>query len=729
VALQRMYPKAHFCSWSLPSGWGTHTAAGTWTESSSSDCAGACDDLYGALDETDYGFARSSATAGTRNNGRAEFTFDDPPQNVTIAGLTLVLLVRTSNGGPASIDTQPTLSFFVDPGTGVRSYQVGTSTVTSARNRNTEAPAESFQEIRYTWTSKPAGGAWTRSELLSGTFKAGFESSAVSAKGSGIDATTGGSSASLDWAQVYVELETTPTGAYIEPNRVVMSHSLRLLSAAQRTVEMEVGPTFGDIEPGSSVWSSHDVLPWSPGVRSWEQVQLLCYAVRDRFDPPGRVLSLWDLREVQAAFWSPFRITAIDDVQSGLALYHRGGGWGTTRAQVAYGQRPGDGLYQSAASNKPLLTKDGLLIQGGSDVNYLLYSTFSAGSFTGWTSTVTGSATLTADTADYMVDVAGMQQSCKATTTAAGENCYVSQTVAGFAANTKLFVRCWYKNNSGSDPLFVKITRSVDGWSWNDGAGAWQAAAAYFYPAISGTLARTVTKQIDVGAAPTSITVFAGFLNGLSTTANTAHIYAIELQLGTTFAWCRRDLLPTTTVAVTRTVDICGLYNQAVTRIMDASRGYFKVCVTPLWSHEDLPDGGARTLMAQGPMTVYYTRTNSTTGAWVLSNGSGSAQFATAAVGDWTLPVAGATYTIAGRWTSTAEDEHDVTGQALKIWVDGVAGSTVATGLAEGAIGTDDTITLGNDSTVGPYSVPIDAVITNLVMDLRCPPDDEMARV
>jgi len=734
MALYRMYPTQHFCSFPLyGTGYGWHLAAGS-SGDTVADCFDACNDLAEALDETGYGFARSSATAGQVNKGRAEFTFTDPPQNVTIVSVTLVAWMRTSNAGAAIIDSTPTVRLFNYVSTGARVYQTGTQSVTAARNRNTQSPTGSFQKLTYTWTTKPAGGAWTRSELLAAAFKAGFESDATAGNGSGVDATTGGSSASMDWASVYLELETTPSGIYAESVRTAASHLLRLLSRPLRTFRVDVPAQFGAIEPGRTIWSSHDVLPWSPGSLSWEQVPLYLLEVEEQMSPRQHALTFLDLRDQFASFWSPFRITGIDDQNSGLAMIHRGGSWATTRNQVAYGQRPGDGLYQQVAVDKPLLTKDGLLIQGGSDKNEMLSSTFSQGSgdtFTSWTKTTTGSATVTQDILDYLVDVGGFRRSSVYTTTAVGEAASLSQAVASVAANTKLRVRIWHKKTSGADPLQWQLVRNVggtDNW-WNEGSASWQGASIWNSIDASSSIARMTSTEIDTGGSISTITLAVGFSAGDTTAASVGRIYSAELQrftdAGSSVAqWFRRDILPTTTTAVTREKDQTVVRNFPDSRVWSASRGYFRASLKLQFAHSELTSVFG---VVMGTFDLYYVKTNATTGAWIFSNGYGSAQFATslAAV---TLPAANTAIVVACRWTSAAEDEHGVSGQSLAIWINGVKGGTVATGLAEPSPAADDEITLGNDPGT-TLTTPLDGVLYDVVIDGRCPTDDEMARM
>jgi hypothetical protein len=736
VAIQRMYPVAHFCSFNRGQGIGTHTAAGVWTATNSVDCAASCDDLYGSLDEKDYGRAVSMGGTGYVNNGQFEWTFGDPPLNVTISNLTLVGYFRTSSGNAVAIDSAPTVKFFVDPGTGTRDYYASTDTVNNPVNRNTQAPAGTFQRFSRSWASKPAGGAWTRPELLSGTFKAGIASDGT--HGSGIDKTTGGSSSSFDVAAFWVELETTPSALYVDPIRQGISHQLRLFRRALRTFKLDVPLTFGAVEPGDWVWSNNPLLPWSPGLLSWQQVPLYVLNVEDRLSSQNRAITFLDLRDQFASFWSPLQVTGIDDQNSGLAVWHLGGSWSTTRNQIVYGQRPGDGLYQEVATDEPLLTKDGLLIQGGGDINYLLNSTFSLGAtnvFTSWTQTKSGSATITSDTTDYLIDVAGLQRAVKTTTTAAAENCYISQTVTAFAANTKLYVRAWYRNESGADAYFIRIQRSVDSWYWNDSTPAWQAAVYDIQPALSATILRFTSKQIDVGAGITNISVTMGHYATVATGANVGHIYAIELQLGTIASWCRRDLLPTTTVAVTRVTDVTAADNSADFRVWNPSRGYFSVEVSPQWNHQDLADGEDKVVLSGAHdgavggagmhQVLYYHRIDSMTGYWEFQG----AQWATYYTGSPTTPAAGVWYKLAGRWTSEAEDEQGLTGQAYSLWVGGTKGGTESTGNTEpGTPTTAAVVYLGNDPTVSGEQ-EWDGHLKNLTIDSRCPTDAEMARM
>lgn len=735
MAVLRVYPKAHFCGFSRGTGYGTHTAAGVWTDSASGECSPYCDDLFGAVDETNYATARSSATAAQVNDGRFEWIFGDFPIGFTFGTLRLVAHCRTSNGGAAIIDSSPGVRFFVDPGTGVRDYAAADDTITTARNRNTEAPGTS-QIITRSWASKPGGGAWTRSELLSGSFKAGLESDSGGAYGTGIDATTGGSSASFDVIAFYVEVDVTATAGVIEPVRTVLSHLLRFFRRPVRTVSITVPVTFGDVEPGDTVWCSHAGLPWSPGSRSWEQVPLYVTEVAENLNEPARTLKCLDLREAYCTYYSPLQVLGVDSQYSGLARLDMGGGWSTSRPQVAFAQRPGDGLYREVAANTALLGKDGLLIQGGSDgishedVQYLLHSTYAGGSgdtFTDWTKTVTGSATVAQDTADYLIDSAGWQRSAKATTTVNTESAYLSQAL-GFGAGVKFYVRQWYKNDSGSDQHFIQIYRSVGGVGnyWNDSTGAWQAGVYSIRPTLTATgVGYFCSKQIDFGAGAGTLYIYTGHLNGLQTTANVVHLYSTEVLRGTKVLWRRRSLLPTTTAAVTRRQDYTAADNSADFRCWFMERGYFRVDFTPLWDHEDLDDGEDAIVISgahDGPIGAAahvcgYHRTDATNGYWFFN----SVQLATSGA---TLPNAATTYTLAGRWTSEDEDELGITGQAMDLWVDGTK-ATGTTGGTEPVPTTAAQVYLGSDPA---YVAFADGYLEELAIDSRCPTDAEMAR-
>jgi hypothetical protein len=741
----RLYPTAHACSFSNVTGYGTQI--GGWTEGVG-DCSSYCADLFGALDETTYGFARSATTAGARNNGRFEFGFGDLPQGLTFGTLTVVAWLRTSSGNNTSIDSPCTVRPFVDPATGVRDYTGSDQTITRPGiNRVLDPALGSFQEIRQAWGSKPGGGAWTRADLISGSFKAGVETSAVSGYGSGIDITTGGSSASLDIAACYVEIEATPTGLYIEPVRTVLSHQLRLLRRPVRTVSIDVPPHFGDVQPGDTVWAAHELLPWSPGYKSWQQVPLYVVGVTDKLAEPCVKLDCIDLREVYCTYYSPLQVTGVDAQHSGLARLDMGGGWSTTRSTVAFARRPGDGLYQEVAINTPALGRDGLQVSGEDSTQYLLHSTFDAGAgdvFTNWTKTVTGSATVTQDTTDYLVDAPGYQRSALVTTTAAGELAHLQQTLS-VGAGFEGYVRIWYRNDTGADAGFVQLYRLVGGVAhyWNDSTEAWQVGAYNIRPTrTTSGIAQWCSKKVPFGGTNCTLTVFVGHLNTLQTTANSMHVFAVEVVNGTLPVWRLRPLAPTTTLWKTYGADVVLLDNSAQHRVWHPERGYARVDAEPYWSHTDLVDGDIKPVLQSqfgGPRAgfnyapLYYRRINSTSGEWVFG-GSMDSIGATLATAGATLPVAGQTYTVACRWTSEDANEYGLGAgyQWCDLWVDGTKGSTFGTSEPV-TTEPDAVVQVGGGShfvdEVGTSYYYWDGYLTNLEIGARCPTDAEMARI
>jgi hypothetical protein len=735
--LQRMYPIGHYCSWSRGHGIGYHTVAGfSLYYSDGRDCSPGCDDLYGAFDPTSYGSAFSSANAGQTNLGLTELIFQAPPYNVTISSLTLVFGLRTSNAGPASIDSSPTVMAFVDPCTGVRGYEAGTHTVTYTVNRNTQAPSNAlFQEFRVTWVAKPGGGAWTRTDLVSGAFKAGFASDGAG-HGSGIPSTTGGSSATLDWSYVYVELDTTPTGLYVAPVRAQASNDLRLRRKPRRMVTIDVPASFAAAHAGQTIYSSHELLPWAPGLRSWEQVPLFVIGTTPHMIEGTVTLTMADLHDIYADLWSPLTVTALDTQQTGLALLDKGGNTGTTRSQVGYVQRS-DGLWKACAAYQERFTETGVLVeQGGvgNEKHWLLNSTFSQGSgstFTSWTNTTSGSAAIAESTTDYLIDEPGFQRSCRLTTTAAGENCYVSQGVTpASGGGTDCRVRVWYKNVSGSDALAMTIRRSSDSWYWNDSSGAWQAAVYYVRPPVSAVSAHFYTARFAGGGGSVgTVTVTIGFIGAVGTTANQAYLYSVEYQSGAYDYRKNRSIFPTTTTTLTRSTNDTFVFgNEGLYRTVSTARGHAAYSFRPTWSHADLDDGASKYQFAlwetNGPnifaQMVRYKRIDATNGEWGFDLDNPAASSATVAVSGANLIAAGTWYRVAIRWTSEDENELDLDGQALDIWLDGVKG-TGATGATTRPMGT-----------AYPYcwvTLMEDGVYAHLVSSARVPPDDEMERL
>jgi hypothetical protein len=719
MAVHRLYPTAHLCAWSRGSGYGTHIVPGSWTDVQGEDCTPYCDDFAGGLDETDYCAVYSSPTAAQTNLGLCEWTLSDPPTNVTFGALRLVVWLRTSNGGPASIDSTPTVELFVNVG-GTRYYAGAVETVASPVNRQTEYPTGTFVKFERSWASNPAGGAWARAALLAGAFKVGLASDGAG-HGTGVDATTGSRQASLDVASVYAELDTTPTGLYVETPRTVLSHNLRLLREPVRMVEITVGPEFGDVQPGQTIWATHALLPGSPGTDAWRQVPLFVTSVKYGLAKPDVTIKALDLRRHYAAFWSPFSVVGVDPQYSGLALLDRGGGWSTSRAQVAYAQRPGDGLYCEVAADKPLLTSSGLLIQGGGDEAAILNNSFSQGAgnvFTNWTVDAGGGSS-SATTSDYLFDVGGFRRAAVLAGVAGNPVGLVQTTAAITASYGLVHLVARRTGGSGAATLWV-LRRSSDNWYWSDAAGAWAAAVQTNYIVPGTTPTHFWSKTITLGAPQTyTLTIITGG-------ADTTVWYYANLYAGTAV---RRSPLVTTNATLTRVADVTTITNDLSHRVWDISRGHFRVNLRPNWSHSDLADGEEKGVLyagwfgpyVGGPFLMYH-RTSAAAGYWDLVG----AQVATAGA---TLPSRGTVYALAGRWTSVSLNELGLVGQAWDIWVDGTKGTT-RTGAAEWSYNTSAVVRLGAFAVVDPSSSGYaDGYLTNLLLDGRCPSDAEMARL
>jgi len=93
------------------------------------------------------------------------------------------------------------------------------------------------------------------------------------------------------------------------------------------------------------------------------------------------------------------------------------------------------------------------------------------------------------------------------------------------------------------------------------------------------------------------------------------------------------------------------------------------------------------------------------------------------------LPVAGQDYTVICRWTSEAENEHDLDGQALDIWVDGVRGVTEENCTTQTIIGDDRTLFIGSTITLSDSYTFWDGRIKNLTIGRHCPSEAELLRL
>lgn len=522
--------------------------------------------------------------------------------------------------------------------------------------------------------------------------------------------------------------------------RTSVSMQLRLQRRPWRWVEITLPLAFSDVEPGSTLWFDHKLMPGYAVTTDnglWRLIPLLVVEVNDPISPAEVRLKCLDLREVYCTLWSPLKtdIGMTADL-NGIAMLDQGGGWQTERDQLGYGPRPGgDFVMQEVLANTPIVDADGLLIEGGGDTNHLLNSTFSEGSgdtFTSWTKTTSGAAIGVGWTLYTLIDANGFRRAVQLATYATGEAAYLSQSVASMGGK-RLFLKVYYKNGGAVDDLVYRIQRSDTSEWWQDSDQSWQGSPiSNPITPNSGVLASLLatSKMIDLTADTTNLTVDVGHISAAFNGGQITQLQGVELiesPYNADFAKYRSPL-PTKAAAVTRVPNQTWFVNDSAVRVLTRTRGFLKCTFRPSWSNEDLVAGGSisKYLWAVdqlGLACVYYALDGSTA-YWQLINSLG--QYAQL---EGPLAVRDEEYVVVCRWTSSAENEQDLVGQAYDIWVDGVRGSTYES-TPEVGLGAESRLYMGRsidaDTDGNGYA---DGHITSLTVGDHCPTEAELMRL
>lgn len=469
------------------------------------------------------------------------------------------------------------------------------------------------------------------------------------------------------------------------------SSLLRLLRRPVRYVTVNVGPQYGFVQPGDTIYCDHELLPeLSRAGGTWRYVPLYVVEVNDPISTPKIEIKCLDLREYYCAAWSPLRTdVGMTGDLNGIAMIDRAGGWLTDRAQLAYGERPAGTtdtvddtqLFQEVAADNPVVSRFGLQVEGGGDTNYLLNSTFSEGAgdtFTSWTKTTSGSAIGVSWTLYTLIDATGFRRSIQLATFNVAEDAYVSQTASGMGGK-RLFVRIHYRDGGLIDNTIWRAQRSSDSKWFRNSDSSWQVATTDNTLDHSGAsfgkfFASNMLDLSLVGA--TDVTVHAGIFAATPAVEQISQLNGLELTdspRADAATYMRyRSPLPTKAATVTRVVNQTYFVNDSAVRVMSPTRGFIKISFRPNWSHDDLLDGDVKYIWARDHLltALYYQRQSSTIALWRFENGAGQrAEINSDDVSAYAVAARGQEYTIVCRWTSNTENEYDLIGQAMDIWL------------------------------------------------------------
>lgn len=658
---------------------------GSWN---STDPA-AIDDVQGAADGSATENTHPWGPSGGYNTRYrfASYSLSTPPPGLSINSITVRAIVTNHSSNASTVDGD--FRVFVITAAGATRTLGSANTILGLR-ASEYAVNQEWREISYTWAVNPSTGvAWTLADLVD--LKVGVRTLAL----------TDPLSASNPLAHVtsiYVEVEGVTTAGNVEQVRDVGSWELRMARRPLRILTAERLPLrFGDKGPGDAIWLAHDAIPTPDGLGSAVQAGLRSgYIVTKRTRRPGDRSVRFELLDPQGyavTFWSPMVTDiAIDEQDTGIALLHRGGGWTVERNAVGYAKRP-DGLWTDRAVNKPRYHKDyGLLISGGvitAAVPNNTFSQYGGGAFTGWTSSLSGGATLAQDTASYLFDAAGLRSSAKITCGAGGTGYVNHGAVTGLTTAHRILVGVKAVGSLSSPYMLLRfyapnVGAPITTYTYNFATGVWDvgALASWYRPGDTpGVPYEYWSPSIQPPASGDAILHV-----GYNTTPNNViNVYAAGIWHDGGFGEIvAREFDVTTVAPVTATADDIWLNNDAAFREWDWNKGSCNFQFTPLWGHTDLKDGGLKRLVmsgsaAAGPfMSIYYYRSTASVGEWIFAspNAAGGYYYAsylcTAAAGN--LPTRLTPVSIAVLWTG-ANGELGLPTYTRRILVNGVRGT------------------------------------------------------
>jgi len=495
---------------------------------------------------------------------------------------------------------------------------------------------------------------------------------------------TSGSVDSVRVTSTYITVEYQPIPAGISPAREIASHRLRRYRRPLEEMPIDVPLAMLDLELGDDFSVTHPAGPHPTG-RGWGATnwQRRLHQLRsESIDLNTKTVSYTSRgrREFLCTDWdTAFASRSSSAVEDGVARLGVGGTNTYTRASNMWVEDPGSRLVVLKAVNEKPMAYGGLLLES-SATNLLTLSSNVAGSVSGLTITgASGSvATETASTQplfDSTVSANDYKFTAGSPHTADLRAAWPA--TASVLANTVVCASVDYANTgvAAGDEMGLRIQRAVDSRYWNDTTGAWQVGAIdNLMPLV---LTRTSgppdtrfnTKPINVGGSNTTLTLSLVTISG-GTAGRIDRVYHVQLE---DKAWPTSRIV-TTATTYTRALQTYTVTNTSGKRPLNVACGTYLAQVVPLWDGADATAGVTdlsfldMTYDASNWFRVYY---DSSANALLFEIRQGGTT--TTASKSWT-PVAGTTYKIAARWTSTA-GELDLTARTHSVFVDGAKGT------------------------------------------------------
>lgn len=538
--------------------------------------------------------------------------------------------------------------------------------------------------------ARPGGGTWTAADLAAMEF--------------GLNQGTG--SADIYVTTLWSEISYS-TFEPVSAERDAASRRLRLNRLPGGFIDATL-PTleYLDHELLDLMAISHPDLPSADGrgagVEPWERWPVLKVSSDVDWDRLEERVLLRDIRSFITRHWDmakTLRATpnSFGGGVDGIARLAPGNTRTLTRASTAWVYRA-DQLVVAALNDTEKHDLDGDLYESAS-TNEVIQSAFKTGTgstFTGWTNAGAGSngSAIAEDTGDNLFGSAsdGSGRSVKFT---AGNPIHASDlqitatATASILANTVCTASFWRKDDNGS-PLQFAIQRAFDSQWWRESDQTWQVAKTWNSMSGTSVSARYITKQINVGANATTLTVVLGIPNAGGVRSQVNHLYHVQLEQKR----YATSLIVTQATTVTRSADKLTISNNSSQRAWPEPVATFRCKARPWWSSSALAAGDKRTLFyaAHGASNYDWLYYDATAGALRFERKAAGVTYTaskTIALTAYTL------YNVAIRVTSTAA-ELDLAAYTISVfaWADGSSGAaskgTDATAAALVVAGTAD---------------------------------------
>jgi len=469
-----------------------------------------------------------------------------------------------------------------------------------------------------------------------------------------------------------------------ERMRDVLSRRLWLLRRPQGLLEVTVPLRMLDADILDRVALEHQGGP-DPSGAGWrgKKWQRQAFSIQRMDVNPGAStvrLQLLDRRPLDVLLWDTARTDipalGLDTTRrSGVAQMMKGNALVFVRAQRAWVANPGDASSViEIASNAHAYSSAGEYLEE-QRTNEISRSSFVDGT-TGLTltGTGTGGSAIATDPDERLFNPEVLAPSLKFT---AGSPHSVDLKAAfpatsSIAGGTNVRLTIDHKTDSG-EPLFYRLTRSADGWFWNDGSGAFQSGSidnSLGTQSARDAGARYHSKKIPVGAGASTLTLTVLLPSG-GTASRVSHLYHVQIEKGS-FATSR--IVSQGGVAQSRdktehTIDVT-----TAAKVYDPALGALFCEFVPGWSSADLGSTEDRYIFWQETNggadhdALYY---DASAGAWVFERKIGGSTYTASKTASVTR---GTAVKLAARWTG-AEGELDVAAYTISIFVDGVKGT------------------------------------------------------